>query len=91
MTREPLKGEITMKTKEELIELKTECEMLGKKLRELSVDELAQVTGGSVKIGGTHMVCSYCNHTGLMGYGNVGVTTYCPECGKQTYTGKYEL
>ena len=62
-----------------------------KKLRELSVDELKQVTGGSVPIGGTHMVCSHCHHTGWMGYGNVGVTTYCPECGKQTYTGNYEL
>ena len=35
-----------MKTKEELIELKTEYETMNEKLAELSDDELEQVTGG---------------------------------------------
>ena len=35
-----------MKTKEELIELKTEYETMNEKLAELSEDELEQVTGG---------------------------------------------
>ena len=43
---EPLKGEITMKTKEELNEIKEEIEKLDKKLRELTDEELEQVTGG---------------------------------------------
>lgn len=36
-----------MKTKEELYELKTQCEQLMEKLRELTPEELAQVTGGN--------------------------------------------
>lgn len=36
-----------MKTKEELKELKKEVEALTKKLRELTPEELEQVTGGS--------------------------------------------
>ena len=36
-----------MKTKEELIALKNEIEALGKKLAELSPEELKLVTGGS--------------------------------------------
>lgn len=35
-----------MKTKEELKQLKTELESLGKKLAELTDEELVQVTGG---------------------------------------------
>ena len=35
-----------MKTKEELTALKTEYELLGKKLAKLTEDELTQVTGG---------------------------------------------
>ena len=37
----------TMKTKEELNALKEEVEALNKKLAELSVEELAQVSGGA--------------------------------------------
>ena len=46
MTREALKGEITMKTKEELNEIKEEVEKLDTKLHELTEEELEQVTGG---------------------------------------------
>ena len=35
-----------MKTKEELAALKEECENMGKRLAELSEDELKQVAGG---------------------------------------------
>ena len=41
-----------MKTKEELNVLKQECEKLDSKLRELSEDELDQVTGGASKLAG---------------------------------------
>ena len=37
-----------MKTKEELKQIKEEVETLGKKLKELSEDELKEVTGGVV-------------------------------------------
>ena len=39
-----------MKTKEELNAIKKEVENLNKKLRELTEDELAQVTGGLIPI-----------------------------------------
>ena len=41
-----MKGEITMKTKEELNSLKEEVEVIGKKLTELNEEELMQVSGG---------------------------------------------
>lgn len=42
-----IEGESVMpKTEEELKELKKECEEVGKKLEELSEDELEKVTGG---------------------------------------------
>ena len=44
--KQSLKGEITMKTQEELNALKNEVETLNKKLAELTEEELAQVTGG---------------------------------------------
>ena len=40
-----------MKTKEELNELKEEVETLNKKLRELTEEELAQVSGGARPVG----------------------------------------
>ena len=40
-----------MKTEEELNALKAEVAALDKKLRELSVEELEQVTGGTAKSG----------------------------------------
>ncbi len=40
-----------MKTKKELEELKTEIKKLDEKLKELSVDELKEVTGGNDKNG----------------------------------------
>lgn len=39
-----------MKTKEELTALKEEVETLSRKLRELTPEELKQVTGGSGKV-----------------------------------------
>lgn len=36
------------KTKEEINELKQECEVLKEKLEELTQDELKQVTGGTI-------------------------------------------
>ncbi len=39
-----------MKTKEELTALKEEVETLNRKLRELTDEELAQVTGGGPKL-----------------------------------------
>ena len=41
-----------MKTKEELNALKEEVEALNRKLRELTEEELAQVTGGFESVGG---------------------------------------
>ncbi len=41
-----------MKTKEELNALKEEVETLNKKLAELTDEELAQVSGGVVNLGG---------------------------------------
>ncbi len=67
-----------MKTKEELIELKTEFEMLGKKLRELSVDELAQVTGGVVKIPDYGACPSKVLVDGICQ--NIGEKNYCDTC-----------
>ena len=46
ITIEPLKGEITMETKDEQHEMKMEYKPLDKKMNELSDDELEQVTGG---------------------------------------------
>ena len=43
-----------MKTKEELDTLKEEVETLNKKLRELTEEELAQVTGGQYYPGTTY-------------------------------------
>ncbi len=39
-------GDLTVKTKEELLALKAEVEAVCKKLRELTEEELAQVSGG---------------------------------------------
>ena len=47
---------IPMKTKEELDTLKEEVETLNKKLRELTDEELTQVSGGGISIDGTGSV-----------------------------------
>ena len=50
-----------MKTKEELNALKEEVEILNKKLAELSVEELAQVTGGYGGRKGYHCPNVWCD------------------------------
>ena len=73
-----------MKTKEELNAIKTEVEMLNKKLTELTDEELKQVTGGNT--GTCYYEChhpgSYVNwHTGSKyGDGAAGLTSSCREC-----------
>ena len=73
-----------MKTKEELNAIKTEVEMLNKKLTELTDDELEQVSGGNT--GTNYYEChhpgSYVNwHTGSkFGDGEAGSTSSCGEC-----------
>ena len=47
-----------MKTKEELNALKEEVEALNKKLRELTEEELAQVSGGMLAIAGSRSASS---------------------------------
>ena len=50
-----------MKTKEELNALKEEVETVNKKLAELTEEELAQVSGGVVPLGGfVHLLVSEC-------------------------------
>ena len=45
-----MRGETTMKTKEELNTLKEEVNTLSAKLRELTDDELAQIIGGTFRV-----------------------------------------
>ena len=79
-----------MKTKEELNALKEEVEALNKKLAELSVEELAQVSGGGeVKKAPLNMTkCPFCGggitYTGANPQGD---TLYfnCGNCGDMIY------
>ena len=62
-----------MKTKEELNALKEEVETVGRKLHELTDEELAQVSGGdSKKCDG----CEYNSNGACRTYGMMG--TQCP-------------
>ena len=62
-----------MKTKEELNALKEEVETVGRKLHELTDEELAQVSGGdSKKCDG----CEYSSNGACRSYGTMG--TQCP-------------
>lgn len=83
-----LKGENTMKTKEELNALKEEVDTLNKKLAELNEEELEQVAGGnddpSVK---TIMKCGDCNYTYEWMGNYVGRYFTCPECGSWKFKG----
>ena len=82
-----------MKTKEELNALKEKVETVGRKLHELTEEELAQVSGGEIIVCWDAM-CSACGET-IGGAGNGSYThkamedkikTYnlqgCPGCGK---------
>ena len=51
-----------MKTKEELNELKEEVETVGRKLAELTEEELAQVSGGLIKLCDSGD-CENCHYT----------------------------
>ena len=52
-----------MKTKEELNSLKEEVETVNKKLHELTEEELAQVSGGSIHLCGVGDDCKNCHDT----------------------------
>ena len=73
-----------MKSKEELNAIKTEVEMLNKKLTELTDDELEQVSGGNT--GTNYYEChhpgSYVNwHTGSTSGNGAGASdTSCGTC-----------
>lgn len=74
-----------MKTKEELNELKKECESLSSKLNELSEDELKMVTAGSTSIWDINVKLKGLNNTGCPGgETDLGVMSSGARCPTET-------
>ena len=65
-----------MKTKEELNALKEEVEAMSKKLRELTDEEMAQVTGGHIN----YYYCSKCDLR-VLAPAKSGGAVKCFKCG----------
>lgn len=75
-----------MKTKEELNALKEEYESLGRKLSELSEDELTNVTGGGRFLSGVRMKCDSCPCEIVWAECDDLKKNYvCPLCGAETF------